>query len=250
MQIVVNELLTQYELSGKGKLVVILHGWGDNSKGVANLQNEIVKTNQVLVLDLPGFGATQAPKEIWGLDNYAGFVDAVIKKLGLKQAYAIIGHSNGGALAIRATARGILKPEKLLLIAASGIRNGGGPRRLALKTAAKIGNAVTLWMPQGYRQALRKRLYRAAGSDMLIVPELQETFKKTVSQDVQEDAASVTVPTLLIYGEKDKATPVSYGRTYETLIKDSHLEVIAGAGHFVHLDQPEQTLKLIKEFLK
>ncbi len=250
MQIVVNELLTQYELSGKGKLVVILHGWGDNSKGVANLQKEIVKTNQVLTVDLPGFGATQAPKETWGLDNYTEFIHAVIKKLGFQQTYAVIGHSNGGALAIRATARGILKPEKLLLIGASGIRSRGGSRRFALKAVAKIGNAITFWIPQRYRQALRKRLYETAGSDMLIVPELQETFKKTVSQDVQADAAKITVPTLLIYGNDDKATPISYGQIFAKLIKGSRLEIIDDAGHFVHHDQPKQTIKIIKEFLK
>lgn len=250
MQIVVNELLTKYELSGKGKLVVMLHGWGDNSKGVASLRKEVVKTNQVLTIDLPGFGETQTPKETWSLDNYAKFINAVIKKLGLQQPYAIIGHSNGGALAIRATALGILKPEKLVLIAASGIRNGKGSRILILRFVAKIGGVITFWMPQRHRQTLRKKLYETAGSDMLIVPELQETFKKTVSQDVQADAAKITVLTLLIYGEDDKATPITYGQTFASLIKGSRLEVIEDAGHFVHHDKPEQTTKLIKEFLK
>ncbi len=250
MQILVNQLLTQYQISGKGKLVVLLHGWGDNSKGLAELQKNLAKEYQVITLDLPGFGSTQAPKDVWDLDNYAEFIQSLLKKLELEPPYALIGHSNGGAVAVRAIALGILKPTKLVLLAASGIRNKGGGKRTALKIVAKTGNVATLWLPQASRRSLRARLYVVAGSDMLIVPGLEETFKKTVRQDVQKDATTITIPTLLVYGENDQATPVSYGQTYAALIKGSRLEFIADAGHFVHQDQPVQTTKLITEFLK
>ena len=85
---------------------------------------------------------------------------------------------------------------------------------------------------------------------MLVAPQLQETFKKTVKQDVQAEAKQLKVKTLLIYGADDKATPPLYGRLYNKLIKDSTLEVISGAGHFVHLDEPEKVTKLITGFLK
>ena len=251
MQVIVDGLLTQYVLTGKSKqLVVLLHGWGDDSRTFAKLQAKLTAQYQVLVLDLPGFGGTQPPQEVWGLDDYAAFVQAVLTKLKLKQPYAVVGHSNGGALAIRAISLGLLQPEKLVLLAASGIRTRGSVRRLALKVVAKTGRVATVWMPERYRRTLRKSLYGVAGSDILVVPQLQETFKKSVRQDVQTDAAKLHLPTLLVYAAQDRAVPLSDGQRFHRLIKDSELQVLPEAGHFVHHDRPEAVQLMVEEFLK
>ncbi|GAC1500147.1 MAG: hypothetical protein NVS1B10_03500 [Candidatus Saccharimonadales bacterium] len=84
----------------------------------------------------------------------------------------------------------------------------------------------------------------------MLKPELGETFKKTVAQDVQSDAKNIKIPTLLIYGQNDDAVPVADGRHYNHLIMDSKLEVLAGSGHFVHIDKTQEVNKLITEFLK
>ncbi|HMH30861.1 MAG TPA: alpha/beta hydrolase [Methylomirabilota bacterium] len=249
MNIVVDKLMTSYELRGKGKLVLVLHGWGDSSKGVGALAADLAGSYQVLTLDLPGFGATQPPETAWDLDDYSRFLAALLKKLDLSQPYAVIGHSNGGALAVRATSLKLLKPEKLVLLAASGVRTNNRAKRVFLKIIAKTGNLATIWMPERYRQDLRKSLYGAAGSDMLVAPTLQDTFKKTVRQDVQADAVVISAQTLLIYAKADDAVPVADGKQYKSLIKNSRLEIIEDAGHFVHIDQPAQVSKLVKEFL-
>jgi pimeloyl-ACP methyl ester carboxylesterase len=249
VNIIVDDLAVTYQLSGKGKLIVLLHGWGDTHKGLAGVQSSLSSHYQVLSMDLPGFGGTQPPKSVWGLDEYAIFVARAIKKLDLPEPYAVIGHSNGGAIAIRAIATQQLAPHKLVLIAAAGIRNDKSLQRFALKVIAKTGNIATIWMPEAQRRRLRQSLYGTVGSDMLVVPELQETFKKSVRQDVQADAAQLTIPTLLIYALNDRAVPLAHGRTYHQLIKNSQLIEIDNAGHFVHLDQPEQVDKTIKEFL-
>lgn len=249
MNIVVDNLLTNYQLTGKGPLLLLLHGWGDNLKGLSGLSKELSGHYKVLAVDLPGFGGTQPPKAVWGLDEYAGFVDSLLKKLDLKQPYAVIGHSNGGALAIRAISLGRLRPQKLVLLAASGIRSGASAKRVLLKIVAKTGNLATLWMPERYRRALRQSLYGVAGSDMLVVPQLQETFKKTVRQDVQADAAKLDLPTLLVFGRADRAVPLADGRAYNRLIKNSKLEIIDDAAHFAHLDQPAAVKAKIEEFL-
>lgn len=250
MQIVVDGLLVNYNLTGKGKLVLLLHGWGDNIKGLAALQAALSKKYRVLAPDLPGFGGTQAPDGVWDLDNYAGFLQALLDKLDLEQPYAVIGHSNGGALAVRAISLGRLKPQKLVLLAAAGVRTNNRFKRLFLKIIAKVGNVATLWLPERQRQNLRKNLYGVAGSDMLAVPEMQDTFKKTVRQDVQADAVVIDIPTLLVFAADDEAIPVADGRQYQRLIKNSRLEIIKDAGHFVHVDQPAKVESLIEEFLK
>lgn len=249
MNVIVNDLLTQYSLTGKGELVLLLHGWGDSSLGLAGLNSHLSQNYRVLALDLPGFGGTQPPRETWGLDDYATFMHDLLQKLDLGQPYAIIGHSNGGAIAIRGCAQQILQPKKLILLAAAGVRDTHSARRMILNIIAKLGKVVTLWLPRRVRQALRARLYGAAGSDLLVVAGLQATFKKTVRQDVQADAAKLKLPTLLIYAANDQAVPVAYGERYHSLIESSRLEIVKDAGHFVHLDQPEQVHQLIEQFL-
>ncbi len=250
MNVVVDNLLTSYKLTGKGRLVLLLHGWGDSSQGLSALQKVLSRKYEVLALDMPGFGGSQAPEQAWDLDDYSRFIRSALSKLNLEQPYAVVGHSNGGALAIRAVRLGMIQPSKLILLAASGVRDAGGARRVLLMVVAKAGKAATFWLPARYRNGLRRRLYGAAGSDMLAVPHMQETFKKTVRQDVQDDAAALDVPTLLVYAGHDDAAPPSYGRRYHRLIKGSRLEIIEDAGHFLHIDMPDEVDRLIEEFLK
>ncbi len=146
MQIVVDQLLTTYQLTGSGKLVIWLHGWGDSSQGSLAMQAELAKTFQVLAIDLPGFGGTQAPAEAWGLSDYADFVQKVIEKLGLK-SYVIIGHSNGGAIAIRGLVQGSLRAKKLVLLASAGIRNQYTSRKRSCAWPPKHGKALAKPLP-------------------------------------------------------------------------------------------------------
>lgn len=251
MQIIVQDLMTHYQRQGSGKTILLLHGWADRLETFQLIAPELAKTYEVIALDLPGFGQTQAPSAVWNLDDYAKFLQAFLTKLNIKSVYAVIGHSNGGALAIRALATEQLFTDKLVLLAASGVRDTGKLKRGATKAVAKTGKVMTFWLPKTTRQKLQKKLYGTVGSDMLVAPHLQETFKLTVRQDVQKDASKIAAPTLLIYGSEDKATPlVSIGARFQKLIPNARLEVIAGADHFVHQTETPQVNKLIQEFLQ
>lgn len=249
MQIVVDGLLTQYELSGKGKLVLLLHGWADSAKGLASLQAKLSKKYQVLAVDLPGFGGSEIPKATWKLDDYGEFLQALLTKLKLKQPYAVIGHSNGGAIAIRALSLKTLQPEKLVLLAAAGIRDQDKLKKRTLKLVAKTGKVATAWLPERHRRSLQHKLYNSVGSDMLVVPAMEAIYRQTITQDVQADAATIKIPALLIYASDDQAAPVSYGKRFHELMTSSKLEVIEGVGHFVHIDAADRVQTLVEEFL-
>lgn len=248
MQVIVDQLLTSYELQGKGPLVLFLHGWGDAAKGSSTLRKQLAKHYTVLAPDLPGFGNTQAPAGAWDLDDYAKFTATLLTKLELDQPYAVIGHSNGGAIAVRAIATGQLTPQKLVLLAAAGIRSGQSFRRALLQIVAKTGNIATIGLPERYRRTLRQQLYSSAGSDLLVVEGMEETFKKTVKQDVQADAAKIDLPALLIFGKNDRAVTPAMAMRYEQTLPHATLHMLE-AGHFVHLDNPEKTQRLIEDFL-
>lgn len=251
MQLIVQNLLVDYVQQGSGKTILLLHGWADRKETFINLQSELSKKYKVIALDLPGFGKSQGPQQVWNLDDYAKFVSEFIIKIDQsKNIKAIIGHSNGGAVAIRGTALGLLAPDKLVLLASSGVRNTAQAKKLVIKMIAKVGKVATFWLPRKTRQNLQKKLYGTVGSDMLVTPELKETFKKTVSQDIQADASLIPISTLLIYGDQDTATPINeVGEKLHQRIKNSQLEIIPGADHFVHQAEPTKVARIIQEFL-
>ena len=228
---------------------MLLHGWGSNAGGLRSLQQALAVSFDVIVPDLPGFGDTQAPARPWGLDEYAGFVADFLKKIDATNIYAIVGHSNGGAIAVRGIARGILEPERLILLASAGIRGEYRGRQRALRYLVKGGKLLTAPLPRAVRQHLRRGVYKTVGSDMLVAERLQETFKRVVADDVRGDAAKISLPTLLLYGDNDTATPVHHGKMLQEAIKGSMLNVIPGAGHFIYIDRPAETIEAIQEFL-
>jgi len=253
MNLVVANLLTHYErvkpASGPAKLLVIIPGWADTSASWKQVQLELGTEYDTVVVDLPGFGGSQKPAATWGLDEYAGFVREFILKLNTGPAYAIIGHSNGGAIAIRGLATNVLTSTKLILIGCAGIRGHHAGRKSLLKIVTKAGKAITSPLPKGTKLKLRKVVYQKAGSDMLVAEHMTDSFKKVVATDVQQDASTIILPTLLLYGNKDTDTPLQFGEIYQSLIKKSQLKVVPDAGHFVFIDRPTEVLTEIKAFL-
>jgi len=246
VQVVTNGLLTNYFKSGDGKTILLLHGWGDSSATFNKLSEQLGTNFQVLTLDLPGFGGTQRPEAVWDLDNYSEFIAEWLKKIGVSKLYGIVGHSNGGAIAINGLSSQKLSVQKLVLLASSGVRV---PKK-SLKVTAKVGKVATAPLPTDLKNKIRKRFYSGIGSEMLLFPEMEQTFRNLVGHDVLAEAEKINIPTLLIYGKNDKDTPPEYGSKFNTVIKNSELKVLPDAGHFVHHDQPEETNRLIMDFLR
>src|SRR6476661_9108767 len=103
MNVIINGLLTNYMREGKGSTILLLHGWADQSHTYDALTECLKKDYEVVRLDLAGFGGSQPPSEAWGLDEYAQYVGAFVEKIGISPI-AIVGHSNGGAVSIKALA--------------------------------------------------------------------------------------------------------------------------------------------------
>lgn len=250
MQIIVDNLVTEYSDAGQGDVVLLLHGWGDKKETFNQLSAYLAKQYRVIALDLPGFGKSQAPKIAWNLDDYSDFLEKFLVKIKLQTIHATIGHSNGGALLIRAVSLGNLNANKYVLLAASGIRDQNRLKRITIGSLAKIGKVLTIWLPLSLRQKLQKILYGSVGSDALAVPHMRETFKLTVVQDVSSDAKKINKPSLLIYAKNDRAVPIWIGHKYHDLISSSKLVSLDTGGHFLHQTQSERVINEIEEFLK
>lgn len=250
MNVVVNGLMTNYQKIGSGRRVVVcLHGWADSSATFAKYGQKLAKHYTLLIPDLPGFGASAEPPKAWGIDDYANFLVTWLNKIGQKDVYAIIGHSNGGAIAISIVGRGLIKSKKLILIASSGIRDIYQMKRLLLRGGASIAKLPLKILPKRARNRIKRRAYEAIGSDYMLMPELDSSFRRIVAKDMQETATHIDTPTLLIYGSEDDATPVKYGQLFEDAISRSKLEIIDGADHMIHQQMPDKVAAMSEEFL-
>jgi pimeloyl-ACP methyl ester carboxylesterase len=251
MHVIVDDLLVSYESLGTGKRnILFLHGWADPSDTFNPLIKQIDSQKYtIVVLDLAGFGGSQHPPEAWDIIDYSKHVSHFIEKLSI-EPYAILGHSNGGAIAINAVANDLVKPKNLILVASSGIRSIHSVKKIIYMMLAKPAKLILLPLPLSAQKKLKRTIYQKIGSDLYAAEHMAETFRKVVSYDIQKDAKKVSIPTLLIYGEQDRITPPSHGKILSSLIRNSKLEIINDAGHFVHQSKANVVAESIKTFLK
>jgi len=251
MNCIVNGKSINYTVSGEGvKNIVLLHGWGDSLATFSELSKIISKRYTVIALDLPGFGASDAPDSAWSLEGYAVFLVDFLKKIYKTEIYAVVGHSNGGAIALKALSMNILSPDRLVLLASSGVRSGKSVRKKALNLSAKIVKIPLSVLPKTTKQKIKKVAYKKIGSDLLIAENLQETFKLVVGEDLSGQISGVDAKTLLIYGSEDKETPVSYGKVFNQALPNSELMIIQGASHYLHQKYTEKVAAKLESFLK
>lgn len=243
-------MLTHYERAGNGRVVLVLPGWADTATSWLPFQRHMSQSFDVIILDIPGFGGSQAPETAWNLEDYTNFINHFLAKLGIKKTYAVLGHSNGGAMAIRGVATAKLHSDKLLLAASAGIRNEQQSKKGTLRILAKTGKALSKPLPASVQSKLRARLYTAIGSDMLVAQHMKETFKNIVTDDVQDDAGLITTPTMLVYGDKDTETPPRHGEKFHELIEHSELRILPGADHFLHVHNTQELVAVSKGFLR
>jgi len=250
MQAMVDGLLTNYSVEGKGDTILLTHGWGSNTESLKNIANDLSRGYRTVTLDLPGMGLTEAPSSPWTLDDFSNFIASFLAKIKVKDLKAIIGHSNGGAIAIKTIEGNKIPIEKLVLISSSGVRDTDKAKKILTKAVAKVGKNAIKALPESVQKKTKHKFYSAIGSEGLMLPEMEQTFRNVVNEDIQGLTKSITQPTLLIYGDQDESTPPSYGRKLAGHIKSSRFEIIKGAGHFPQLDSPQEVLSLINTFIK
>ena len=251
MQVLVNNHVVSYESKGTGPVVLMLHGWADTKNTFQPVLHEFTKY-RVIAVDLPGFGGSGAPDTAWGLPEYAQFTADFLKKIHIDphKLAIVIGHSNGGAVAVYGIAHNNFSVDKLILLSAAGIRSSDAIKKQLLKFTAKTGKVLTFVLPKNQKQKLKATFYKKIKSDLLIAPHMHETFKKIVSHDVLQDSQKIKIPTLLIYGNQDAQTPLHYGQKFAAVMPHSKLITINGAGHFMHQTHTEQVSNAIQDFLK
>ena len=242
-------LQVKVEVTGQGKPLILMHGWGCNHTTVRSIAATAALTNTVYNIDFPGFGDSQEPSSVWGVEDYTRLVEELVAKEGLENP-ALIGHSFGGRVAILYASRN--KTDRVVLVDAAGIK----PRR-SLKYYVKVYSfkaGKRFWQLVLGEEKAEKRIdairARAGSSDYAGASRMMRAIlSKVVNEDLTDRLALIKVPTLLVWGENDTATPLRDAKLMNRLIPDSGLVSFPGCGHYSFLDNPVQFRAVLQSFL-
>lgn len=247
----IHNVRVRYDVAGSGQRpVIVLHGWGCKASTVKVLTDACTDTTTtVYTLDLPGFGESTEPQDVWGIEDYTAMLEDFTKALGITRP-VLVGHSFGGRMSIVYASRN--DTDRVILVDAAGVK----PRRTA-KYYIKVysfkfaKNMSRVFMGPKRAEAYIERMRGKAGSSdyASASAKMRAIMSKVVNEDLCHLMPSIKCPTLLIWGEKDTATPISDARKMEKLIPDAGLVSYPGAGHYSFLEHPAQTSAVLASFL-
>lgn len=251
MFVKLGNLTVHYKVAGSGAAILLLHGWGSDTNYFAKLQQYLSHRFTVYAMDLPGFGLSTQPEEVWGGNEYANLVVQFINATKILTPI-LIGHSFGGKIVINVVANNLVNAKKIVLISSAGVKL---PR--SFKTVLRIycfkliKSLVNLPIIKDilgarfelYRKKFGSTDYRNASGLM------RKILVNSVNEDITALLPRIKVPALLIWGDKDDSTPLKAGQIMQQLIPQCELQVFSGSGHFLLLDNYERVVSELDRFL-
>lgn len=248
LQIKVNDWNINYETFGEGNPVVLLHGWLTDLETMRPLADSLSKNFKVFLIDVVGFGKSDLPKEPLTTDDFGEFLKELLDKLKIKNPI-LIGHSNGGRIIINAVGRGLVNPKKVVLIDSAGLKPKRSLGYRVKVSIFKCGKIILNLIPS---KSFKEKLRNSVGSsDYRSSPTvLKDTMNIILNEDLRPLLPNIKVPTLLIWGTLDTATPISDAKEMEKAIPDCGLVEYKNGTHFSYLENIENCKLVLNEFFK
>lgn len=262
-----------YRVAGSGPTVVLIHGMINSSRHWEVVARRLAGSYRVVAPDLIGHGDAATPRGDYSLGAHAASIRDLLTAIGVERA-TIVGHSLGGGVAMQFFYQFPQRTERLVLVSSGGLGHEVSP---LLRGAALPGSAALL------RIASRPRLVgaiagagarmRARGNSTGVYLQavaralgpLQEAgsrraFLQTLRSviDVQGQRVSARdrlyllgdMPTLIVWGERDRTIPIAHGLEAERAIPNCRFETLPRAAHFPNLEDPEGLAAVLRDFLE
>ncbi len=261
-----------YRSAGQGPAVVLLHGIAASSATWEGIIPRLAESHSVIAPDLLGHGDSAKPPGDYSPGAYANLVRDLLDALGVRRC-TLVGHSLGGGVAMQVVYQYPERCERLALVASGGL---GRELHPILRAAALPGAQLAL--PLLSAMATRGVGAFTRGLDRLssrATADLEETWKSFIALGSREarrafleTARGVVdlggqhvncidrlylaagLPTLIIWGERDRLIPVGHAHVAHEAIAGSRLEIFAGSGHFPFLDDPERFTAILLDFVR
>jgi pimeloyl-ACP methyl ester carboxylesterase len=256
--IVTSQGIVHFEAYGRGKPVILLHGW-INSWGV--WQDEMIQLAdgggyKVYALDFWGFGeSAKAKTPPFKVMSYVEMVDQFMESLGILRA-PVLGHSMGGTVALRLA---LEKPERVTRVACVGSPINGNSLNFFLKLAGVGWVAHAVWrMPlllrmvilmntMGDSERVRKMILRDVEKTSI------ESFFRSIGDlhytDLRQPLRQLTIPAMGIYGKADNIVNPNQAQLLAESTPGARVHLMDRSRHFVMLDEPEAFHTAVSDFL-
>ena len=262
-----------YRREGWGPPILLIHGIAGSSQTWEDVVPFLSDRHTVVAPDLLGHGDSAKPRGDYSLGAYASAIRDLMRAIGHDRV-SVVGHSLGGGVAMQLAYQFPEMCERLVLVSSGGL---GREVSIFLRAATLPGAEWVLPLLASNRvlsaggrigNLLRSVGLRAApdleemwrGFSSLSDGEARQAFIYTLRGIVDPGGQRVsardrlylaqTVPTMLIWGERDPIIPVVHGHSTHEEIPGSRLEVMDGAGHFPYRDDPRRFAGLLSEFME
>lgn len=264
-----------YRESGRGhrSVVLLVHGLAASSTTWSPVLAPLGRDVHVLAPDLLGHGSSEAPRSgDYSLGGFATDLRDFLVALGVERV-TIVGHSFGGGVAMQFAHQFPEFTERVVLVSSGGL---GHDLTLALRAASLPGTELVLrsaasltprWMRRTV-QRIAHAVGSAPASDVDGVHAAWESFAdrgtrgafvRTARGALEPSGQRLDgaqrlhllseVPVLLVGGDRDKVIPLEHTLAAHDRLPGSRLEIVAGAGHFPHAEQPQRFAALLREFV-
>ena len=219
--------------------LVIIHGWTYTIKPWDKTVT-ILKEMGVGVHQLRVPGLTQPSDAVWTIDAYVAWLDQELQAI---PNPIVLGHSNGGRIAMHYLAQHPNRFKKLILLNSAGVAISSTSQSLK-KTAVKA--SAKILKPLKYIPGVRRVVYRALGSDYGRAPKnMQATLNNMLAADKDFSPRMIATPTIMLWGESDNVTSLAIGKKIADELPTATLHTFPGWGHAPYLTHPEQVADAI-----
>ena len=260
-----------YRDAGAGEALLLIHGMAGSSATWRAVIPELAKRYRVVAPDLLGHGESDKPRGDYSLGAFAAWLRDLLDELGISRA-TVIGQSLGGGVAMQFAYQHRDYCQRLVLISSGGLgpdlnwilRILSAPGAefvlpvVAPQPVLKLGNKLGSWLASAGIQSPRAGEMWSAYCSLSDRP-TRQAFLRTLRSVVDYRGQAVSalgkihvsygLPTLLIWGEQDRIIPVAHGYAAHDAVPGSRLEVLAGVGHFPHVEAPTAVVGILDDFI-
>jgi pimeloyl-ACP methyl ester carboxylesterase len=257
---------TRYWVGGAGPPLVLVHGLAGAAYNFTDLAPLLARRRRVLIPDLPGHGGTAPLPAAGGLSGLAAHVVRVAEHVGMAPA-AVLGYSLGGPVALRLAAEHPGSVSAVALVASAGVVSTTRRAKLWLGVTSAVRPARLVAHARDVvarRPNLRVLVFGYWGAEepRALPPEAVIGFleaqpehtdvggasKALVRDDPREYLHQIACPTLVVWGARDRLTPLGDGFELARGLGAS-LRTLPAAGHLLVGEYPEECAELVLAFL-
>jgi pimeloyl-ACP methyl ester carboxylesterase len=251
------QVKVRYTDKGKGRTIVLLHGFMESLEIWNEFSKELSKSFRVICIDLPGFGETPSIGYVHTMEMMANCVKAVMNKQRLKR-YVVIGHSMGGYVALAFADQFSDNLKGLGLFHSTALADTAEKKESRNKAISIVKKNPQSYIKIFFESLFAEQNVEAHKADIQLLQERANNFSRSAIVNALEGMKDrkkrdwilemAKFPILFIIGKQDAAISYESVLKQTELVKNPDVLFLENVGHMGFLEAKEQTLKAIKKF--